>query len=74
MNRDECVAVFQKHGFTESQIVNMSVQILGAKKGSMLELKGMAMKAFLTPSLDIVYEHGKRYQKLEEAIKTFVSM
>lgn len=74
MTRDECIATFQKHGFTEGQIVNMSVQILGQKTGSMLELKGMPMKAFLTPSLDIVYNQGKRYNKLEEAIKTFVSM
>lgn len=74
MTRDECIATFQKHGFTEGQIVNMSVQILGQKAGTQLELKGMPMKAFLTPKLDIVYEHGKRYNKLEEAIKTFVSM
>lgn len=74
MTREECVATFRKHGFTEQQIVNLAVQILGAKTGTLLELKGTPMKAFLNTSLDVVYNGGKRYNKLEEAIKTFVSM
>lgn len=74
MTRDECVATFRKHGYSEEQIVNLAVQILGAKTGSMIELKGMAMKCFLTTTLDVVYNGGKRYNKLEEAIKTFVAM
>lgn len=74
MTRDECIVVFRKHGFTEEQIVNFAVQILGAQSGSMLELKGTPMKCFLTTSLDVVYNGGKRYNKLEEAIKTFVTM
>jgi hypothetical protein len=74
MTRDDCIATFRKHGFTEQQIVNLAVQILGAKSGTLLELKGTPMKAFLNTSLDVVYNGGKRYNKLEEAIKTFVSM
>lgn len=74
MTRDECISVFRKYGFTEDQIVNLAVQILGAKSGSMIELKGMPMKCFLNTSLDVVYNGGKRYNKLEEAIKTFVVM
>jgi len=74
MTRDECVATFRKYGFTEDQIVNYAVQILGAKSGSMLELKGTPMKCFLDTSLNVVYNGGKRYNKLEEAIKTFVAM
>lgn len=74
MTRDECVAVFRKFNFTEEQIVNLAVQILGAKSGSMIELKGIPMKCFLTTTLDVVYNGGKRYNKLEEAIKTFVAM
>lgn len=74
MTRDECIVAFRKYGFTEEQIVNTVVQILGAKSGSMIELKGTPMKCFLTTSLDVVYNGGKRYNKLEEAIKTFVTM
>jgi len=74
MTRDECVAIFKKYGFTEDQIVNLVVQILGAKTGSMIELKGTPMTCYLTTALDIVYKGGKRYNKLEEAIKTFVAM
>lgn len=74
MNRDECIVVFRKYGFTEEQIVNIVVQVLGAKTGTMLELKGTPMKSFLNTSLDVVYNGGKRYNKLEEAIKTFVTM
>jgi hypothetical protein len=73
ITRDECVVVFRKHNFTEEQIVNIVVQILGAKSGTMMELKGLTMKAFITPSLDIVYNNGKRFGKLEEAIKAFVA-
>lgn len=75
MIRDECIAVFKKHNHTEEQIVNIIVNILGAKMpGTMVELKGLPMKAFLNTSLEIVYNDGKRYGKLEEAIKTFASM
>lgn len=74
MTRDECVVTFRKYGFTEQQIVNYAVQILGQSSGSMLELKGTPMKCFLTTQLDVVYNGGKRYNKLEEAIKVFVTM
>jgi hypothetical protein len=74
MTRDECIQVFRKYGFTEEQIVNISIQILGAQNGTMVELKGLPMKAFLDTSLNVVYNGGKRYNKLEEAIKTFVTM
>ena len=74
MTRDECVAVFRKHNFTEAQIINLTILILGAKTGSLLELKGLPMKAYLTTGLEVVYNGGKRYSKLEEAIKTFVAM
>lgn len=74
MTRDECVTVFRKHGFTEEQIINIAVTVLGLKSGTMIELKGMPMKAYLDTSLNVVYNGGKRYNKLEEAIKTFVSM
>ena len=74
MTRDECVSTFRKYNFTEEQILNLAVQVLGAKSGSMIELKGTPMKCFLTTTLDVVYNGGKRYNKLEEAIKTFVSM
>jgi hypothetical protein len=74
MTRDECVAVFRKHNFTENQVVNMVVLILGAKTGALLELKGLSMKAYLNTSLEIVYNEGKRFSKLEEAIKTYAAM
>jgi hypothetical protein len=74
MTRDECIAQFNKMGFSESEIVNLVVQILGAKTGTELEMKGLSMKAFITPSLDIVFNGGKRHSKLEEAIKSYVAM
>lgn len=74
MTRDECIAVFRKHGLDEAQVINMIVRILGAKSGSLLELKGLSMKAYLNTKLEIVYNEGKRFGKLEEAIKCFASM
>lgn len=74
MTYEECIEVFRKHNLTEAQVVNMSIQILGAKSGSLLELKGLTMKAFLNTNLEIVYNGGKRFSKLEEAIKTFATM
>jgi hypothetical protein len=74
MNRDECISVFRKNGFNEEMIVNMVVNILGSQTGSMIELKNLPMKAFLNTNLEIVYNGGKRYGKLEEAIKSFATM
>jgi len=74
MTRDECVTVFRKHGLDETQVINMIVRILGAKAGSLLELKGLSMKAYLNTKLEIVYNEGKRFAKLEEAIKHFATM
>jgi hypothetical protein len=74
MTRDDCVAQFNKFGFTEEQIVNMAIQILGQPTGTMIELKGTPMTSFLDTSLNVVYKGGKRYNKLEEAIKSFVLM
>jgi hypothetical protein len=71
---DECLAVFKKYGYTEQEIINMIISILGAKTGSTLELKGLSSKAYLTPGLDIVYNGGKRHGQLERAIKLFASM
>lgn len=74
MTRDECIVVFKKHGLTEESVVNMVVRILGATEGSLLELKGLPMKAYLDNGLNIVYNNGKRYGKLEEAIKNLTIM
>jgi hypothetical protein len=74
MSREDCIQVFKKHRYTEESIVNMIVVITGAKPGSLLEMKGLPMKAYLDTNLNIVYNNGKRYGKLEEAIKTLAYM
>jgi len=74
MTREECLAVFKKYGFTEGQIINMIVSILGAESGTEIEIKGQAMKAYLDTGLNVVYKGGKRFAKLEEAIKALANM
>lgn len=74
MTREECLQTFKKYGYTEGQIVNMIVQVLGAKTDEMLELHGQSMKAYIDTGLNIVYKNGKRFPKLEEAIKAFAAM
>lgn len=74
MTRDECLATFRKYGYNEQMIVNMIVQVLGAPTGTMLELQGQSMKAYVDTGLNIVYKNGKRFPKLEEAIKAFANM
>jgi hypothetical protein len=74
MNREDCIQTFKRYGYTESQVVNIIVQVLGATKDTMIELEGQSMKAYVDTGLNIVYKNGKRFPKLEEAIKAFAAM
>ncbi len=74
MTRDECLEVFAKFGVTEEYVINAIVTIFGCATGSKLELKGLPKKAYLTTELDIVFQNGKRFNKLEEAIKTLARL
>ncbi len=74
MNREECLETFTKFGVSEEYVINAIVTIYGCASGSKLELKGLPKKAYLTTDLDIVFQNGKRFSKLEEAIKTIANM
>lgn len=73
MNRDESIVIFKKYGLDENQIINMVVKLFGAPKGSMIEFKTTPMQAFLNTELEIVYKGGRRFKKLEDAIRSLVA-
>lgn len=70
----DSLKILDKYNLTESVIISLIVLVSGAKKGSMVEIKGLPMKAYLNTELEVVYSGGKRYAKLEEAIKTIALM
>lgn len=66
----DCKSQFKKYGFSEQQIISLVVQALGCKNAK-IQMKGLPVECWLTEKLEVMANDGKRYPKLEEAIKYY---
>lgn len=73
-SREDCVKIFESYNIPVSRISDLIVEALGNDDNDKIEIRGLPNKAFLDNDLNVVYNNGKRYNKLEKAIKFFASI
>lgn len=70
-SREECIKIFESYGITATQMSDLIVDALASDVGDLVEINGLPMTAYLDCGLNVVFNSGKRYSKLEKAIKFF---
>lgn len=70
-SREECVKIFESYNITSAQMSDMIIDALASSEDEPVEIAGLPNKAFLDGALNVVYNSGKRFNKLEKAIKFF---